>query len=93
MPLFARAAWLLPDMVDEPLRQHDLNLKWVVEGWVAGVFGGQDAFEGGVRLGSYARASRSHKVVCIILIASSFKIQIGPRLWPLILKTFNGHRV
>ncbi len=48
VPLFGRAAWLLPDFVDEPLHAVDLNLKWVVEAWVAGVFDGQDAFEGGV---------------------------------------------
>ena len=48
VPLMGRAAWLLPEMIDEPLRRHDLNLKWVVEGWVAAVFDGQDAFEGGI---------------------------------------------
>lgn len=48
LPLMGRAAWLLPDIVDEPLHRYDINLKWVVEGWVAGVFDGQDAFEGGV---------------------------------------------
>ncbi len=49
VPLFARAAWLLPDVVDEPLHEYDLNLKWVVEAWVAGVFDAPgDAFEGGV---------------------------------------------
>jgi hypothetical protein len=48
VPLMGRAAWFLPEVIDEPLRQYDLNLKWVVEGWVAGVFNGQDAFEGGI---------------------------------------------
>ena len=49
VPLFGRAAWLLPDVVDEPLHEYDLNLKWVVEAWVAGVFDAPgDAFEGGV---------------------------------------------
>jgi len=48
VPLVARAAWLLPEVIDEPVRRHDLQLRWVVEGWVAGVFDGQDAFEGGV---------------------------------------------
>ena len=46
--VFARAAWALPAIVDEPLARWDLNLKWVVEGWVSAVFDGQDAFEGGV---------------------------------------------
>lgn len=49
VPLFGRAAWLLPDIVDKPLSEYDLNLKWVVEAWVAGVFDGPgDAFEGGI---------------------------------------------
>jgi hypothetical protein len=49
VPLFARAAWLLPDVVDEPLHEYDLNLKWVVEGWIAGVFDAPgDAFEAGI---------------------------------------------
>ncbi|MDG2308100.1 MAG: acyloxyacyl hydrolase [Candidatus Binatia bacterium] len=49
VPLFGRAAWLLPDAVDEPLHEYDLNLKWVVEGWIAGVFDAPgDAFEAGI---------------------------------------------
>lgn len=49
VPLFGRAAWLLPDIVDEPLHEYDLNLKWVVEAWIAGVFDAPgDAFEAGI---------------------------------------------
>ncbi len=49
VPLFGRAAWLLPEIVDKPLHEYDLNLKWAVEGWVAGVFDAPgDAFEAGI---------------------------------------------
>lgn len=49
LPLYGRAAWLLPDIVDKPLSEVDLNLKWVVEAWVGWVNRGPgDAFEGGV---------------------------------------------
>jgi len=49
VPLFGRAAWFLPDFVDEPLHEYDLNLRWVVEGWIAGVFDAPgDAFEVGI---------------------------------------------
>ena len=47
--LYGRSAWLLPDIVDEPLREYDLNLKWAPEVWVGWVNRGPgDAFEGGV---------------------------------------------
>ena len=48
VPLFAHAAWLLPRAIDEPLARYDLNVKWVVEGWVSGVFNGQSAIEVGI---------------------------------------------
>lgn len=48
VPLFGRVGWALPDIVDEPLQEYDIDLNWMVEAWVAGVFDGQDAFEGGV---------------------------------------------
>lgn len=48
VPLFFRAGWFLPDVIDEPLARHHLNLKWMVEPWIAGVTNHQDAIEVGV---------------------------------------------
>jgi hypothetical protein len=47
-PLFVHFGWFLPDVIDEPLSRYHLNLKWVVEPWVAGVTNHQDAIEIGV---------------------------------------------
>ncbi|MBM4266048.1 MAG: acyloxyacyl hydrolase [Deltaproteobacteria bacterium] len=48
VPLYGRAAWLFPEIIDEPLHEHDIELRWVVEGWIAAVTDGQDAIEVGV---------------------------------------------
>ncbi|MBM4245370.1 MAG: acyloxyacyl hydrolase [Deltaproteobacteria bacterium] len=37
IPFYARFAWLFPDVIDEPLANVNLNLKWFLEPWVAGV--------------------------------------------------------
>ena len=47
-PLFVHFGWFLPDVIDEPLSRVGLNLKWVVEPWVAGVTNHQNAIEFGV---------------------------------------------
>jgi len=48
VPLFFRAGWFLPDVIDEPLARHNVNLKWMVEPWIAGVTNHQNAIEVGV---------------------------------------------
>jgi hypothetical protein len=48
VPLYARFAWLFPDVIDEPLARHDLNLKWFLEPWIAGVTNHQNAIEVGI---------------------------------------------
>jgi opacity protein-like surface antigen len=47
-PLFVHFGWYLPDVIDEPLSRYHLNLKWVVEPWVAGITNHQNAIELGV---------------------------------------------
>ena len=37
VPLYVRAAWLFPDVIDDPLASVNLNLKWFLEPWIAGV--------------------------------------------------------
>ncbi|HEY8514656.1 MAG TPA: acyloxyacyl hydrolase [Candidatus Binatia bacterium] len=48
VPLYGHVGWLLWDAIDEPLARHHLDLKIVVEGWVAGVHNSQDAIEFGI---------------------------------------------
>jgi hypothetical protein len=48
VPLYARFAWYFPDLIDEPLAQHNLNLEWFIEPWIAGVTNHQNAIEVGV---------------------------------------------
>jgi len=48
VPLFFRAGWYLPDAIDLPLAEHGVDLKWMVEPWVAGVTNHQNAVEVGV---------------------------------------------
>ncbi|MEW6269739.1 MAG: acyloxyacyl hydrolase [Thermodesulfobacteriota bacterium] len=48
IPLYGHVGWFLWDAVDEPLARHHLDLKIVVEGWVAGVHDPQDAVEFGI---------------------------------------------
>lgn len=49
IPLYARFAWLFPDVIDEPLHSVNLNLKWFLEPWVAGVTSPkQNAIEFGI---------------------------------------------
>ncbi|MBY0275167.1 acyloxyacyl hydrolase [Candidatus Binatia bacterium] len=49
IPLYARFAWLFPDVIDEPLHGVNLNLKWFLEPWVAGVTSPkQNAIEFGI---------------------------------------------
>lgn len=49
VPLYARAAWLFPDPIDDTLASANLNLKWFLEPWVAGITSlKQDAIEFGI---------------------------------------------
>lgn len=48
IPLYGHAGWLFPDVIDEPLASVNLDLEYVVEGWIAGVTGPQDAIEVGI---------------------------------------------
>jgi hypothetical protein len=48
VPLYVRAAWLFPDVIDEPLAANHLNLKWFLEPWIAGVTNHQNAIEVGI---------------------------------------------
>jgi hypothetical protein len=48
IPLSLRAAWFLPDLIDDRLAPHHLNLKWFIEPWIAGVTNHRDAVEFGV---------------------------------------------
>ena len=49
IPLYARFAWLFPDVIDDPLHSVNLNLKWFLEPWVAGVTSPkQNAIEFGI---------------------------------------------
>ena len=49
VPLYARFAWLFPDVIDEPLASANLNLKWFLEPWIAGVTASkQNAIEFGI---------------------------------------------
>jgi hypothetical protein len=48
VPLYARFAWLFPDVIDEPLARHNVNFKWFLEPWIAGVTNHQDAIEVGI---------------------------------------------
>jgi len=48
VPLYVRAAWLFPDVIDEPLARNNLNLKWFIEPWIAGATNHQDAIEVGI---------------------------------------------
>ncbi|MEW6272451.1 MAG: acyloxyacyl hydrolase [Thermodesulfobacteriota bacterium] len=48
IPLFLRFGWFFPDVIDEPLARHGVNLEWMVEPWIAGVTNHQDAVEVGV---------------------------------------------
>lgn len=49
IPLYARAAWLFPDVIDEPLASVNLNFKWFLEPWIAGVTSHkQNAIEFGI---------------------------------------------
>jgi len=48
VPLYARFAWLFPDVIDEPLARNNLNLKWFLEPWIAGVTNHQNAIEVGI---------------------------------------------
>jgi len=50
MPLFFRAGWYFPDVIDAPLARHNLNLKWMLEPWIAGITNHSDAVEFGVNL-------------------------------------------
>jgi hypothetical protein len=48
IPFYAHAGWLLPELIDAPLRSWNLDLEYVLEGWIAGVTGPQDAIEVGI---------------------------------------------
>ena len=48
IPFYAHAGWLFPDVIDEPLARHGFDLEYVVEGWIGGVTGPQNAIEVGV---------------------------------------------
>jgi hypothetical protein len=48
IPLYGHVGWYMWDFVDEPLARNHLDLKFVVEAWVAGVHNPSDAFEFGI---------------------------------------------
>jgi hypothetical protein len=48
IPLYGHVGWFLCDAIDEPLARYHVDLKIVVEGWVAGVHNPSDAVEFGV---------------------------------------------
>src|SRR5690606_36222373 len=48
IPFYAHSGWLFPDVIDEPLARHGFDLEYVVEGWIGGVTGPQNAIEVGV---------------------------------------------
>lgn len=48
IPLYLRFAWNFPDVIDEPLADHNINLKWYIEPWIAGVTNHQNAIEVGL---------------------------------------------
>ncbi len=48
IPLYGHVGWYLWEFVDEPLARRHIDLKLVVEGWVAAVHNPSDAFEFGI---------------------------------------------
>ena len=48
VPFMVQAGFRFPDLIDEPLSSVDLHLEWIVEGWVAPLFGPETTFEIGV---------------------------------------------
>jgi hypothetical protein len=48
VPFMVQAGFRFPDLVDEPLSRIGLHLQWIVEGWVAPVFGPETTFEIGM---------------------------------------------
>jgi hypothetical protein len=50
MPAYFRFAWYFPDLIDQPLAEHNFNLKWFIEPWLAGVTNHQNAIEVGATL-------------------------------------------
>jgi hypothetical protein len=48
IPFYAHAGWFLPEVVDAPLRGCNLDLEYLLEGWIGGVTGPQNAIELGI---------------------------------------------
>ena len=48
VPLYLRFAWNFPDVIDEPLHDHNINFRWYLEPWIAGVKNHQNAVEVGL---------------------------------------------
>jgi len=49
MPVYAQVGWALPDVIDQPLQRWNIDLKWLVEGWAAGIHNPRtDAVEFGI---------------------------------------------
>jgi lipid A 3-O-deacylase len=48
IPLYVHAGWFVPGVVDDPLRSWNLDLEYLVEGWIGGVTGPQNAIEVGI---------------------------------------------
>src|SRR5262245_3995951 len=48
VPLYLRFGWHFPEVIDEPLARNNLNLKWFLEPWIAGVTNHQNAIEVGI---------------------------------------------
>jgi opacity protein-like surface antigen len=49
MPVYGQLGWAFPDVVDIPLRRWSIDLKYLVEGWIAGIHTPKsDAVEFGV---------------------------------------------
>ncbi|HZR80460.1 MAG TPA: acyloxyacyl hydrolase [Candidatus Binatia bacterium] len=49
MPVYGQVGWSMPDVIDLPLRRHGVDMKYILEGWAAGIHTPRsDAFEFGI---------------------------------------------
>lgn len=50
VPLYLRFGWNFPDLIDEPLHDHNINFEWYLEPWISGVKNHQNAVEFGLTM-------------------------------------------
>jgi len=50
VPLYLRFAWNFPDVIDDPLHEHNINFRWYLEPWISGVKDHQNAVEFGLTM-------------------------------------------